>query len=178
MIPSNILTSSGLSALADFITPDTLFAFDLDGTLAPIVDEHTAAKVVEPVRAVMKRLIGMARVAVITGRSRKDAQQILGVEPQLLIGNHAAPNGRTDRFSAICASCFAVQTGGKNYRMRWEISGGWRSSSKANPFHSATAGPRIGNTSLPGFRAPSESLTPAPKRSAENAWSTCCRKKR
>ncbi|MBT0663595.1 trehalose-phosphatase [Geobacter pelophilus] len=95
----SLFSSDGLVALARYVAPDTLFAFDLDGTLAPIVDDYAAAKVEEPMRTTLDRLINLAKVAVITGRSRKDALGILGLEPHLLIGNHGAewPSGDTSR---------------------------------------------------------------------------------
>ncbi len=99
MTASNLLTSNGFAALAAYSAPDTLFAFDLDGTLAPIVDDHSSARVSEPVREALKRLAGLAKVAVVTGRSRIDARAILGFDPYLLIGNHGAewPNGSFPR---------------------------------------------------------------------------------
>lgn len=100
-MPSSLFESDGLVALASFVAPDTLFAFDLDGTLAPIVEERTAARVPEAMRVTLERLAGLAHVAVITGRSRQDAETVLGFEPHLLIGNHGAEwppgQGRTDR---------------------------------------------------------------------------------
>lgn len=90
MTPSYLFDSKGLASLARYVAPDTLFAFDLDGTLAPIVEEHAAARVAEPVRTTLLRLVKLAKVAVITGRSRKDAEAILGFEPHLLVGNHGA----------------------------------------------------------------------------------------
>jgi len=90
MNPLNLFKSDGLITLARYIAPDTLFAFDLDGTLAPIVENYTAARIEEPVRVTLERLVKLAKVTVITGRSRKDAQAILGLEPHLLVGNHGA----------------------------------------------------------------------------------------
>jgi len=90
MTSSYLFKSWGLAELAKFISRDILFAFDLDGTLAPIVDDFSAARVNDPIRITLKRLANLAKVAVITGRSRKDAQNILGFEPHLLIGNHGA----------------------------------------------------------------------------------------
>jgi trehalose 6-phosphate phosphatase len=103
MTASYLFNSEGLVALAGYVAPDTLFAFDLDGTLAPIVDEYTAARVGEPVRTSLERLIKHAKVCVITGRSGKDALNILGLEPHLLIGNHGAewplaPDTRNHQF--------------------------------------------------------------------------------
>jgi trehalose 6-phosphate phosphatase len=88
--PTYLFSSKGLKALAGYVAPDTLFAFDLDGTLAPIVEDYSSARVAEPVRATLKRLVKLAKVTVITGRSRLDALTILGFEPHLLIGNHGA----------------------------------------------------------------------------------------
>lgn len=90
MIASYLFNSEGLAALARYVSPDTLFAFDLDGTLAPIVEEYSAAQIAEPVRTILKRLSGLAKVAVITGRARKDAMVILGFEPHILVGNHGS----------------------------------------------------------------------------------------
>ena len=103
MSASYIFSNKGLVALAQYIDLDTLFAFDIDGTLAPIVDDFTAASVSSPVKKTLARLATLANVAVITGRSRKDALAILGFEPHLLIGNHGAewPENsdiRTDSF--------------------------------------------------------------------------------
>ncbi|TWJ33619.1 trehalose-phosphatase [Geobacter argillaceus] len=87
---SYLFNSEGLVALARYVTPDTLFAFDLDGTLAPIVEDYKAARVADPTRITLARLIELVKVAVITGRSREDALAILGFEPHLLVGNHGA----------------------------------------------------------------------------------------
>lgn len=107
MTAANLFNSDGLIALARYVAPDTLFAFDLDGTLAPIVEEYSAVQIAKPVKETMKRLLKVAKVAVITGRSRKDAQSILGFEPHLLVGNHGAEwpvNERNRNWQAV-ANC-------------------------------------------------------------------------
>lgn len=90
MISSQLLNAGGLTALSRYVTPDTLFVFGLDGTLVPIVEEYSAAQIAEPVRDTLERLAALAKVSVITGRSRNDALSILRMEPQLIIGNHGA----------------------------------------------------------------------------------------
>lgn len=90
MTAAYLFSPEGLVALTRHVAADTLFAFDLDGTLAPIVAEYSAAQLDEPVRTALGRLVKLAKVAVITGRSRKDALSILGLEPHLLVGNHGA----------------------------------------------------------------------------------------
>ncbi len=89
-MPVYLFSTEGLAALAKYISPDTLFVFDLDGTLAPIVEDFSAAQIDPLVRTTLERLIKFANVAVITGRSREDALRILGFEPHLLVGNHGA----------------------------------------------------------------------------------------
>ncbi|MFA7404689.1 MAG: trehalose-phosphatase [Pelobacteraceae bacterium] len=90
MTATDVLSQKGVEALARYVAPGTLFAFDLDGTLAPIVEDYSAVTIAEPVRNILKRLTNLATVAVITGRSRQDAMAILALKPQLLVGNHGA----------------------------------------------------------------------------------------
>lgn len=91
MTTSYILNSDGLAALSRYVAPDTLFAFDLDGTLSPISDDYTAAQITEPTRATMIRLGKHAKVAVITGRARNDEDvfQQTGVD---VFGIHVGTN--------------------------------------------------------------------------------------
>lgn len=102
-----LFNEKALKAFGRYVGPDTLFAFDLDGTLAPIVADYSAALVAEPVRCAMERLVKLAKVSVITGRSRKDALAILGFEPHLLIGNHGAewPSGTESRDQRFVQTC-------------------------------------------------------------------------
>jgi trehalose 6-phosphate phosphatase len=104
MMSSYLYSHTGLNALAPYVSPDTLFAFDLDGTLAPIVEDYAAAKVDGSIRTALEQLIRLAKVAVITGRSRADAKAILGIEPHLLVGNHGAewPDNRDNKYAEYC----------------------------------------------------------------------------
>jgi trehalose 6-phosphate phosphatase len=86
----HLFTESGLATLRNFVGPATLFAFDLDGTLAPIADHPQNIVISETARTELRRLITHASVAIITGRSRADAQAHLGIVPQFLVGNHGA----------------------------------------------------------------------------------------
>jgi len=82
--------NNAISKMRDFIGRDTLFAFDLDGTLAPIVPKPGLIGIPDPIRRELALLNEQASVAVITGRSREDARQHLGLSPRYLIGNHGA----------------------------------------------------------------------------------------
>jgi len=85
-----LFSNEGLAALDAFADAETLFAFDLDGTLAPIVSDPDGIRVSPAVQAALLEMTSRAVVAIITGRSRRDAQHHLGVVPQYLIGNHGA----------------------------------------------------------------------------------------
>lgn len=73
-----------------FIDEKTLFAFDLDGTLAPIVSDPGSIGISEEIQEAFRILNERTVVAVITGRSRADALSRFRVAPRYLIGNHGA----------------------------------------------------------------------------------------
>lgn len=85
-----LFSDAGLDALRGFIDRTTIFAFDLDGTLAPIVADPSRIRVSRTIRKELAKLGEQTTVAVITGRSRTDAQAHLGMTPHFLIGNHGA----------------------------------------------------------------------------------------
>jgi len=85
-----LLGEAGLASLNAFIDPSTLFAFDLDGTLAPIVDDPAGIAVPSAVNRELARLKKQAALAIITGRSCQDARKHLGIVPHYLVGNHGA----------------------------------------------------------------------------------------
>lgn len=84
----DILSPPGLAALRSFITPQTLCAFDLDGTLAPIIDDPAQVALPVAVRQAMQQLCSLVPVAIITGRGCEDARSRLGFAPRYLVGNH------------------------------------------------------------------------------------------
>jgi trehalose 6-phosphate phosphatase len=85
-----LFEDASLSAMRNFIDRKTMFAFDLDGTLAPISPDPNTIGIPDSIRKELSILNERAAVAVITGRSRCDAQMHLGVTPRYLIGNHGA----------------------------------------------------------------------------------------
>ena len=85
-----LFAESGLRDLDHFVDKKTLFAFDLDGTLAPITTDPRTIRISEKTQKWLTQLITRAIVAIVTGRSRNDAQSHLGIVPQFLIGNHGA----------------------------------------------------------------------------------------
>ncbi len=85
-----LFTESGFRDLDRFVDKKTLFAFDLDGTLAPITTDPRTIRISKNTQKGLAHLIARAAVAIVTGRSRDDARSRLGIVPQFLIGNHGA----------------------------------------------------------------------------------------
>lgn len=68
----------------------SLLAFDLDGTLAPLVSLPANAKVPPHTAACLRALSLLWPLSVITGRAVNDAKERLGFTPRYLLGNHGA----------------------------------------------------------------------------------------
>lgn len=86
--------TAGRAALRDLLHRRPLFAFDFDGTLAPIVSRPEDARVAAAVAVPLARLAAQAPVAVITGRAVHDVRRRLGFEPAFLVGNHGAEDAQ------------------------------------------------------------------------------------
>lgn len=100
------LAAEGLARIAAFLTPRTLFAFDIDGTLAPIVERPWDARVPDAVQRGLGALAQHAAVAIITGRAVEDARPMLAFEPRYLVGNHGAEG--VPGFEQAAARCAGV----------------------------------------------------------------------
>ncbi|OPY90544.1 MAG: Trehalose-6-phosphate phosphatase [Syntrophus sp. PtaU1.Bin208] len=102
-----LFSDAGQAALRSFVARTTLFAFDLDGTLAPIVADPAGIEIPKETKEKLMDLNRMAPVAIISGRSRADVRNHLGFTPRFLIGNHGAEGlpGREEQeanFRRIC----------------------------------------------------------------------------
>ncbi len=69
--------------------PAALFA-DIDGTIAPIAPEPSAAAVLTGARAALAALAKRLRVVVLTGRSAETARAMVGLDDAVYSGNHGA----------------------------------------------------------------------------------------
>jgi trehalose-phosphatase len=69
-----------------------LLMFDVDGTLAPIADHPTLARVPETTRRILASLVERpgVSVALVSGREAHDARQLVGIDRVWTIGNHGA----------------------------------------------------------------------------------------
>lgn len=106
---ARILGPRGLPALRAFAGRETLYAFDLDGTLAPIVADPASVRVPDAVRERMASLCRAAKVVILTGRAAGDARAKLGFEPHAIVGNHGAEGlpGREAEEASFAAACRA-----------------------------------------------------------------------
>ena len=114
----------GVACLSAVIATGPLLAFDIDGTLAPIVDRPDEARLPAAVQRCLAGLARSTEVAIITGRAVDDARRMLGFEPRYLIGNHGAeglPGWRersagfahaVDRWRATLARCAPLSGAG------------------------------------------------------------------
>jgi trehalose 6-phosphate phosphatase len=84
----HLLSPDGQDALRALASRRTLFAFDFDGTLAPIVWHPEDARIAIGVRTRLARLAARAPVAVISGRGLDDLVDRLPGEIAYCIGNH------------------------------------------------------------------------------------------
>ena len=66
--------------------------FDVDGTLAPIADHPSLARVADETRRLIASLVTKPNVSValVSGRAAHDARRLVGVESVWTIGNHGA----------------------------------------------------------------------------------------
>jgi trehalose 6-phosphate phosphatase len=84
------LSAPGLERIQACVAGKTLLAFDIDGTLAPIVDRPWDARVPDDVQRGLAALAARRSVAIVTGRAVNDARPMLGFSPRYLVGNHGA----------------------------------------------------------------------------------------
>jgi trehalose-phosphatase len=68
---------------------DSGLLFDVDGTLAPIVDDPANARVPPPTQAALRELARrFALVACVSGRRAVDARRVVGLDELTYAGNH------------------------------------------------------------------------------------------
>lgn len=73
---------------AVFSRKKLVFFLDYDGTLTPIVERPELAVMSDEMRDTLKRVAEKHTVAIVSGRTRKDAEDIIGVDGIFYAGNH------------------------------------------------------------------------------------------
>ncbi|MGC3996395.1 MAG: trehalose-phosphatase [Anaeromyxobacter sp.] len=91
--PIPILTS-GAAMFAEIARARALLAFDFDGTLAPIVDDPSRARMRPDTWALLRATALLFPCAVISGRARPDvAARLENIPLAAVVGNHGAEPG-------------------------------------------------------------------------------------
>jgi len=80
----------GVACLDAVLATKPLLAFDIDGTLAPIVNRPQDARLPDNVQRCLAALARDNDIAIVTGRAVSDARRMFTFEPRYLIGNHGA----------------------------------------------------------------------------------------
>jgi len=85
-----LLGPRGIAALTALVRAPALFAFDFDGTLAPIRPRPDDVHVSATIALRLEKLARARPVAIVTGRQIADVRERLGFTPSWIIGNHGA----------------------------------------------------------------------------------------
>lgn len=102
-----LFSDGGLKLLESLCFTRTLFAFDFDGTLSPIVARPNDARLTARTRGLLSEINSKAPVAIISGRSLRDLKGRAGFRPAFLIGNHGQEGLTSSPFAleAAQATC-------------------------------------------------------------------------
>jgi trehalose 6-phosphate phosphatase len=107
-----LFSKKGREELRRLARGTTLYAFDFDGTLAPIVPDPAQARAAERVTRPLAQLAQLVPVAVVSGRAQRDLIERLPCEIAYLVGNHGNEGLPTEQDSTrLVEICRAWRTG-------------------------------------------------------------------
>lgn len=106
----DVRSPEGQRALRSHVSVKTLYAFDFDGTLAPLVSHPNHVQVAPHVRQAMQILSQAAPVAIITGRKRADILPFFPFPSIHVIGNHGAEDVSGDPPQDVLETCVMYRT--------------------------------------------------------------------
>ncbi len=100
-------SGTGLQVLESLSFTDTLYAFDFDGTIAPIVSKPELACASRETERLLNELTDLVPVVIISGRSVVDLRGRLKFNGKYLIGNHGLEGfcGRKDAVGKAEVNC-------------------------------------------------------------------------
>jgi trehalose 6-phosphate phosphatase len=84
----SLLSKEGKTAFRKDLTSNILFAFDFDGTLAPIQERPESVRITPKFLPYLERCKTIGKVAVVSGRSVEDLKSRMDFRPDFMIGNH------------------------------------------------------------------------------------------
>ncbi len=114
-----LFSIEGRRALKALTRTDTLYAFDFDGTLAPIVADRQAAAVPAAIRRLLRGVSRAVPTAIVSGRALEDLKERVDGTVPYLIGNHGLEGSAVheilqDRAQEVCA-LWRAQLAGRGY---------------------------------------------------------------
>jgi trehalose 6-phosphate phosphatase len=95
------LSDDGLRALGHAVSQGLLYAFDFDGTLAPISSDRRAVTVAADTRQLLGQLDKQAACAVVSGRALADVAARINGDVTHVIGNHGIESPLTSRRTLV-----------------------------------------------------------------------------
>lgn len=98
-----LFSPRGLLSVYRLSVSPSLLAFDLDGTLAPLVPLASNARVPANTADKLRALSRVWPLVVITGRAIEDARPRLGFTPHYLVGNHGAERDNVPASAVLLA---------------------------------------------------------------------------
>jgi trehalose 6-phosphate phosphatase len=118
-----LFTSPGSKVLESLTFTKTLYAFDFDGTLAPIASTPDEVKLSATTNNLLKSLAEIVPLAIISGRSISDLKKCMDFTPEYLIGNHGLEglSLRADSASLAESICNSWK---KQLEKNWEFEPG------------------------------------------------------
>jgi trehalose 6-phosphate phosphatase len=102
----HLLARSNRAVLVALARENALFAFDFDGTLAPLIPDRDNASMRPATHTRLKEVARAHRCAIITGRSVADMEKrLIGVPLAAVVGNHGMePSADEDSFEHTAQS--------------------------------------------------------------------------
>lgn len=117
----DLFSAEGVAALERIAHAKTLYAFDFDGTLAPIVELPDYAAAAASTVSLLSRLGTLVPTVILTGRAVDDIRRRIAFTPRHLVGNHGA-EGVPDRLHHSLADSLGARGGNAAHR---EVVQGW-----------------------------------------------------
>lgn len=131
----HLLTKAGEAALAAVMERQPVVGFDFDGTLAPLVERPSLARMSEETGDRLRRLAARHPVVIISGRAASDvASRLLDIPVAGVSGNHglepwgATPEieGRVDGWARDLSERFGRVPGLEIEHKRWSLTVDYR----------------------------------------------------
>ncbi len=93
----HFFTQAGAQKLRKYCHPQSLLAFDYDGTLTPITRKISKAKLPLKTKKLLQKLYKRMPIAIVSGRSISDLKKLCSFSSAYFIGNHGLEGIKVDQ---------------------------------------------------------------------------------